>query len=380
MWFALLSLAFAADSVGVLYAGDPVIAAEAAAAVTDRERTSVVPVRLVDLRDGAGPRVIGGALVPACMGPPVNNNTIREQVSRGEALYNAAEFDRGLAEARAATGGLWCLSEAAEASLAARAFVLLGVLQLELKNEAAARESFAVAAQFQPSGPAFDGRFRSSHRAVLDSVTAEVSSAPPARMRIGPGGSAGLWIDGRAPSGADELTLSRGRHLVQLLQPGVVSLVIEVGSGEVVDLVRPSSLTEGHVRLAADAAWQPWFSSALAGTGVELVWTENTLWKVAEGWTSESYALKRVPSGARWAGALTGAGATATAIGGFGLVGGAILSKNNLNSPDGETREAEARRLARFGAGEMLMRVGGVSLGLGGALLIPGVVLVVKTW
>jgi hypothetical protein len=356
----------------VLYEGDPVPSLQAAAADLEVDPAALQPIRPGELPGGDTPLLFGRD-TRFCSVDGAGNGALRDLVTRAEGHLAYQRTAEASAVLDTAAASLACLPEPIEASLAARIAWLRGVLALRSGSTTEAASAFRLAATFQP-GLTWDSRFPPDTTGTFDA--ARVLPAASVEVPVGVGGTATLWVDGRAA--ATPLRLAPGRHYLQVLDgPRAWTALVEVAADPPLAVVTRGWLdtlvlsdldeTGRRLLLLAVRASLPG-DTVYARIGGQTLRVDAT-WRVLP-----HHAVPRpvCAEGRRCAGvALLGAGAGVFASGGVGFV----LAEARVNalaaSPAGESAEAYATRV---GAQDEAKRWLGVSAGLAGAgLVLSGV-------
>ncbi|HND32856.1 MAG TPA: hypothetical protein PLA94_22825, partial [Myxococcota bacterium] len=210
--FFLLPLVFARDPL--FYTGSPTAAVRRVSDATGIPPWELEP-RPLDM--GVKQAVVVGAPATVCTALTDTAADIRDWVSRAESKISYSEYASARQDLLSAAAALRCLHEPAEASVASRLYLLLGVAQDLLGEKDAANKAFARALLFAP-GLTFDSRLPPPVRARFEAVA--TTKVAQSTLTISGSTSAPLWVDGRAAV-ADQgrLSLPAGVHLLQLLSP-----------------------------------------------------------------------------------------------------------------------------------------------------------------
>lgn len=365
-----MPLALAGDPV--LYADNADEAVHRAGADASRSVWELTPVRITEKLTGGLPRAVGHAQPAPCAAVPATNASVREAVMRAEGRVSYQQWTQVADELGAASSALTCLSEPAEASLAARLFFLQGIAAVATGKNDAAVAAFTNAMFFQTS-LVWDESFPPDFRGPYDQAAAAVSKLPMGTVVVGPGveGATTLWIDGRLVQlTGTTLSLPAGFHLVQILQPTVATLPVRVSAENPVALLVPLQTPDKLVGLAGDTSRQPLLDAiidqTLSDAKTVYVWTGSRTWKVAETWEELPVAKSVSDAGKKKVGGtLRTAGIVAAGIGAASLAAGFVMWDGN-NAADGvETAEDYAARTQAAGAGSALFSSGLVSMGVG---------------
>jgi hypothetical protein len=348
-----LSLGLAAEPL--VQEGPTASAVARVAADAGLNEWELQPVQLQSLLPRSGVVLLGADQPSACPNPTLSNSSLRDTVGLAEKqiLYHQ-EWDAARLGLELAAQGMACLAEPLEASMAARVFFLRGFLELETGNEDAARSAFERAVAFAP-GLEWDERFPPDGEPLLQELIKINSQTLPENLTLGHGLRMvpTLWLDGQpAKVKAGQLDIKPGYHLVQMLQPNVVTLPVHIGGESPLAIVKAQSMAEAPL---ASLQGTPELAALLeqefgAGTRVWVFAGENT-WLLENEW-SELPKSDAVLHAER---AIVGSKLTRSGLGilGAGLVGGAVswtIIGSNYRSHDGETRASYEARQARVDA------------------------------
>lgn len=369
-FFLTVSLAWANDPV--LYADDANDAVHRVAADAARSVWELQPVRITEKLTGGLPRAVGANQPAPCASVPTTNASVRESVMRAEGRVSYQQWPQAADELGAARSALGCLSEPAEASLAARLFFLQGISLVATGKTDAAVAAFTNAAFFQPA-LVWDESFAPEFRGAFDQAAAALPKLPKGNVVVGPGveGATALWIDGRmAQLTGAVIELPTGFHLVQILQPTVSTLPVAVSAEHPVALLVPLQTPDKLVGLAGDASRQPLLDAiidqSLPGSDTVYVWTGSRTWRVTHTWEELPVAASVSSAGKkRTSATLRTAGIVAAGIGAASLASGFAVWDANRAAEGEETIDEWATRTQSAGVGSGLFTSGLVSLGLG---------------
>jgi hypothetical protein len=247
-----------------------------------------------------------------------------------------------------------CLIEPLEASLASRIFFLRGFVELETGRQPEAREAFDRAVLFAPELE-WDERFPPTGQPLLKEAREALAAATPGVLVLGPGlqQATALWVDGQPAIVEDgHLSIKPGVHLVQMLQPTVVTLPLHIGVDRAVAIVDAQAMAQtplasllGTIEL--QALLEQEFGS---GTPIWFYAGENT-WRLDSSW-SELPKSDAVLHAER---AIVGQKLARSGVGvlGVGMVGGAVswtIIGSNYKADASETRASYETRQARVNA------------------------------
>lgn len=339
--------ALAADPV--LYDTDATEAIARVSADSGRPQWQLRPVRL-DLV-GEAPRVLGPDQLPAVCPSATTNAQAREAVARAEKHVAYQEWEPALAALDGGARVLPCLGEPLEASLAARLYFLSGVVR-HARGEAA-DEAFALALNSQP-GLAWDERLPPTAQPSFVGARAAAASAPVLPVAVGPGleAVASFWVDGRpmAPSGG-ALSLAPGPHVVQIVEPLVHTLRVEVSAGRPVAIAVPARIAAMPVSAllaspSLDAILAERFPDATVW-----VWTGSRTWRaVPDRAELPVPPALLVEERRKFGRAVATAGIAAFVVGGAGAAAGWIAATSQVSAVPGETPAEGAARQVRADA------------------------------
>ncbi len=359
--FFLLPLVFARDPL--IYTGSPT---EAVRRVSDA--TGIPPWELdpQSLDMGVKQAVVVGAPATVCTSAVDTAASIRDGVSRAESKISYSEYAAARQDLLAAAAALRCLHEPAEASVASRLYLLLGVAQELLGEKDAANKAFSRALLFSP-GLAFDSRLPPPARARFESVAA--TKIPSVTLTISGSSPAPLWVDGRAAAPEQgRLSLPAGIHLLQLLSPG--SHPIELNLSGEATLLLPGALSSEELRQPGPV-WDVLVSAHDPDGGRAFWVSDSGAWVGPGSWN----ALPRVSVQSRrqLATGLIASGATALVLGGgasavsYGWAAGvaADAPTDNLDRKYKEGMFSNARAWAYGGLGAAAAGLGLLGAGVG---------------
>lgn len=359
--FFLLPLVFARDPL--FYSGSPT---EAVRRVSDA--TGIAPWELdpQSLDSGVKQAVVVGAPATVCTSVVDTAANIRDGVSRAESKISYSEYAEAKQDLLAAASALRCLHEPAEASVASRLYLLLGVAHELLGEKDAANKAFSRALLFSP-GLVFDSRLPPPARARFEAVAS--TKVPSSTLIISGSSPAPLWVDGRAAAPEQgRLTLPVGIHLVQLLSPG--SHPVELNLSDEATLLLPGALSTEELR-EPSPVWDVLVSAHDPDGGRAFWVSDGGAWVGPGAWE----ALPRVSLQSRrqLATGLIASGATALLLGGgasavsYGWASGvaAEVPSDNLDRKYKEGMFSNARAWAYGGLGAAAVGVGLLGAGVG---------------
>lgn len=294
--------------------------------------------------------MLAGAGQPApCTGGLTTNGKVRERVTRAEKQIPYQEYAPAREALDAAAADLACLSEPAEASLAARLLLFRGFVARETGDTPAASDSFARALAFQPD-LVWDEKLPPDGKPLFDQARARIQESPGAKLLLGPGtgGAPTIWVDGRLAETTGVLVLSEGRHLVQLLKPTIRTFEVIAQAGRPMALLVPADAAALPLE---DLARSGALSAIVEGHGGEAqaawMWTGTRTWKGGDTWTElpVSNAVRR-EARVRTGRTLVAAGLAGAGIGAVGAAFAWTSILSSVEPVEGEHADGELRRQA----------------------------------
>jgi hypothetical protein len=313
------------------------------------------PMTLQSLLPRGDVVLLGAGQPRPCPNPILGNSGLGDTVGLAEKqiLYHQ-EWEAARLGLELAAQGMSCLAEPLEASMASRIFFLRGFLEWETGNETEARSAFQRAVAFAP-GIQWDDRFPPNAQSLLEEVIADEVQAVPETLTLGHGlrKVPTLWLDGRpARVEAGQLDITPGHHLLQMLQPEVVTLPIHIQDTRPLALVKAQSMAEAPLASLQGTRELAALLEQEFGAGSR-VWVfagENT-WRLENEWAElpKSVAVlyaERAEMGSRLS--RSGLG-----ILGVGLLGSAVswtIIGSNFRSHEGESAASYEARQARVDA------------------------------
>lgn len=346
----------------VLYEGDPGIAVESVARDAHQPSWLLEPVRLSSTT--TGPRVeLVGAPPGASCAAPTRAAAVFASVSRTEPLVAAASWEAARTELAAATASVACLVDPIEASIAARLYLLDGVVYTSTGDVASAERSYAQALALQP-GMSWDAALPATAREPFDKAAAP---HPVVHVGVGVADPSSVFVDGRpAGAGAAGFDVAAGPHVLQVIGPVITTLVVDLAVGDSRTLQVVTPLDDAAVTRTDDPAVR---EAILATTSrshpgrAVFVWTGHGVIDATNGWAPVPAA--RTPL--RLGEPLLLGGALVTAVGVVGTTYAFTKFSSKIAQPEGETPTEMADRFIAGG------RAGGAT-SIGVAILVEGIV------
>lgn len=358
----------------VLHAGDARAALGQTVLDTGLPEDGFDTRRLSELVTGPAVSLIGTEPGVACDGAPTTHAWLLKRVAIAEDFWLLLDIAGARRELELAAAGWRCLSEPAEAAVAARLHFLVGVIRFADGDEDGASAAFRQALRAQPA-LVWDDDFSPEPRPLFEQARAQevatlVVVPPGADVPLRASGQPVRWRDGRAE-------IASGAQLIQRLTPeGVENYSVQVPAGEAVFLVLSEQVGDALVQDVGEADTREALgvlldASPLADRERFYVPTGGGTW----GYKSPDWQLYRAPLGQRAREPLLWTGLGTTAAGAGLLVAGSIITAKARaaieEDPDLDTRNYELLlddwRRGRVGywAGAGLLGVGAVTGGTG---------------
>lgn len=193
-------------------------------------RDGRVSVPLPALLAAQPPRLDGGGALGRCVGEPVGLDAAMDGLEAAERALAYAQHDDALRALVQAEAALACVQGPIAANVASRAPFLRGIVAFQRGDLATARLAFRDAHGLRPGLP-WDDDFSPDAQVVSDLARAELVTLARATVRIVPPADV-VWLDGHlAADPRAPLSLTPGRHYLQLPATGWTPLVIDVPAG-----------------------------------------------------------------------------------------------------------------------------------------------------
>lgn len=344
-------------------------------------------LRVVSLRHhlGVAALVVGAGEVRPCGSPRTRSSALRGAADEAEEAVlggRYAEAARILADGLSALG---CLDDVLEPELAARLYLLRGLLRFDEGDTDAAAADLAQARRIHPE-LSWDARMEPLARPLFQQ--ADPTREARATLRVFPEPSVGeaLWVDGVRVS--SPVALPAGEHVVQYAGAVVHTVRFELHGVEDSTLVVPAHVGDDALTWVRDGARRDDLDTLLApfspaGVPTWIALPEQTWHRPGAGaWSL--VATHRVPKRRRTTGnTVLGVGggvmlATGGVLSAVGWVRGMSAYRDGDAGGDptwGEYEQAAARHASasrQLWIGEALGGTGAVLLGVGLAVPLGG--------
>lgn len=362
-------------STPLLYQGDIDDAVRRVSADADLKPWELEPVLLPERLNEAGLRSFGLDQPPRTCTKGIGNDALRALVEKIEGHVSYEQWTETSEASAAAIGALPCLTESIDAKVAARLFFLNGISATARSDFRAARDAYLRALAFAPDLP-WDETFTPDWQPTFDAARADHGALKSTAVVLGPGvdPSAELWVDGRSVvASAGRIELTEGLHLVQTIQPRVLTTEVRARLDRKAAVLVPSAVEPGVVEDASDPAVQAYLDpivDSLFGEAGCYVWTGSRTVRGGADWrtlpsASLAVVAATVPGRASPATLLRVGGGTSAAIGAVATAAGLGMYLPNRAPVPGEVGEAYAARVDRAARGAGIATVGIGALGLG---------------
>ena len=351
----LLALSLATAAEPLVHTGPASDAIDRVSADGELETWELKPVLLPSLLPRSGAMALGANQPTPCPNPSLTNSELRNTVGLAEkqVLYHQ-EWEAARLGLELAAQALSCLTEPIEASLASRIFFLRAFVEVKTEHPEAAAEAYGRAVQFVPKLE-WDERFPPKGVELLAQAIEANESASTVPLTLGPGlqRAENFWVDGQPATPQNgALQLKPGLHLVQILQPQLVTLPI------LIDPESPTALTlaEDMARAPLDTLLgtpelQALLQQEFGTSSRTWVYAGHNTWKLQGEWSElpKSAAVLRNERAALG----RKVGRAGVGILGVGLLGSAIgwtVVGTNFSADPTETRASYEARQARVDA------------------------------
>ncbi len=277
-----------------------------------------VTLELSDLILEQAPALMGGGRLVPCTAEPQPLSALATHLDRAEDALPLLDLVVASDALDDAEQVLSCLEEAVAGSLAARVPYLRGMVAALGEDPEGAQAAFEAALVLRPS-LAWDDTWAPDLRPPFEAARVAVEARRPAELALLPAPAPGMvWVDGRPTETTNgALTLSPGRHWLQLPGTPWRTWALEVGEDDVLTLVVPGELGPEVAAWATDPARRSQLEPLLGlvvepGTAVQ-VQAGKDRWRVETGAGNWEPVRPSIHPG-RWVALVGGAVAAGSAV------------------------------------------------------------------